>query len=100
MTCWVSDWMLVPCSCPEYPASWVHKGRAWNEDYMLRAFLSYNAAFEIVLFNSYLTRQYPEWFAEHMPLCLKNPGASLWIRRCEAEKHPAPTVRPGGEPHG
>ena len=65
----------------EYPAAWVRDGRAWNEAYLLRAFLQYNEAFEIVLFNTYLEQARPEWFAEHMPLCLKNPGGSIWLRR-------------------
>ena len=28
----------------EYPREWIYEGRAWNEAYMLRAFLMYNAA--------------------------------------------------------
>jgi predicted O-methyltransferase YrrM len=65
----------------EYPRAWVLEGRAWNEDYILRAFLQYNAAFEIVLFTTYLERFHRQFFEERMPLCLKNPGGSLWIRR-------------------
>ena len=40
----------------EYPHEWVEGGRAWNESYLLRAFLAYNAEFEILLFNDYLPR--------------------------------------------
>ena len=36
----------------EYPAEWVLKGRYWNEDYFLRAFLSYNSEWEISFFNT------------------------------------------------
>lgn len=65
----------------EYPKEWVYEGRAWNEDYIVRAFLEFNSAFEIVLFGTYLIRFHREWFAREMPLCLENPGGSLWIRR-------------------
>jgi len=65
----------------EYPAEWLLNGMYWNEDYLLRAFLLHNRAWEIVLFNDYAVRRLSTWFAEHMPLCLKNPGGSLYIRR-------------------
>jgi hypothetical protein len=38
----------------EYPDDWVREGRGWNETYLLRAFLEYNDAFEILLWNSML----------------------------------------------
>ena len=38
----------------EYPQEWLLEGRAWNEQYILRAFLQYNKAFKIVMFNTYL----------------------------------------------
>jgi hypothetical protein len=65
----------------EYPEEWLRDGRAWNEQYLLRAFLQFNSAFEITLFGNWAIQQYPEWFAEHMPLCLRNPGGSIWLRR-------------------
>ena len=34
----------------EYPRQWVFEGRAWNENYILRAFLQYNKSFKIVFF--------------------------------------------------
>lgn len=64
----------------EYPPEWVYEGRAWNEAYLLRAFLQYNHAFEIVLFNRFISDFHPEAYAE-MPLCLVNRGSSLWLRR-------------------
>jgi hypothetical protein len=66
----------------EYPKEWVYEGRAWNEIYMLRAFLQYNSAFEIVCFNTFLEQAYKDFFSQHMPLCLKNPGGSIWLRKC------------------
>lgn len=66
----------------EYPKQWIFElGIYWNENYLLRAFLQYNTAFSIVFFNTYLEHFYREQFAESMPLCLKNPGGSLWIRK-------------------
>jgi hypothetical protein len=65
----------------EYPAEWLLNGMYWNEDYVLRAFLTHNRAWEIVLFGEHMVRRHSDWMAEHMPLCLKNPGGSLYIRR-------------------
>ena len=65
----------------EYPRAWLREGRAWNEAYLLRAFLQHNDAFRIELWNHFLLRFHPDFFARWMPLCLRNPGASLWLRR-------------------
>jgi predicted O-methyltransferase YrrM len=65
----------------EYPKEWVYEGRAWNEDYILRAFLEFNDAFDIVLFGTWLARFHREMLAELMPLTLENPGGSLWLTR-------------------
>lgn len=72
----------------EYPEIWIMEGRAWNEAYMLRAFLQYNDAFEIVYFNSYMEHEYRELLEKHLPLALVSPSArttignsSLWIRK-------------------
>lgn len=64
----------------EYPKSWVSEGRNWNEDYLLRAFLSYNDQFEIILFSHYIHQHHKEAFKE-MPLTYKNTGGNLWIRK-------------------
>lgn len=65
----------------EYPREWVEEGRAWNEAYAWRAFLQYNAAFEIQVMNTCLEFLEPDWFRANMPLCLRNVGGSLWLRR-------------------
>ncbi len=65
----------------EYPVEWVYKGFAWNECYLLKAFLQYNDHFEIILFNTFMEQFHQDWFTENMPLCLKNTGGSLWIRK-------------------
>ena len=65
----------------EYPKEWVYDGRAWNEAYMLRTFLQYNREFRVVLMNTFMERYYESFFREKMPLCLENPGGSIWIRK-------------------
>lgn len=65
----------------EYPKEWVYEGKAWNEAYVLRAFLQYNTAFRVVLMNTFMERYHESFFQERMPLCLKNTGGSIWIRK-------------------
>jgi len=66
----------------EYPPEWFFEGnRSWNELYLLRAFLAHNEAFEIVLFNHYLARRFPDVMRAAMPLFTNNPGGALWIRK-------------------
>jgi len=64
----------------EYPKEWVYEGRAWNEAYLLRAFLQYNDAYKIVLFNDFLAHFHEDKLSE-LPLCMKNTGGSIWIKR-------------------
>jgi hypothetical protein len=65
----------------EYPLEWLLQGRAWNEQYVLHAFLQFNSAFKIRLFGHHMIQRHPEWFRAHMPLCLKNPGGAFWMER-------------------
>jgi predicted O-methyltransferase YrrM len=65
----------------EYPKEWVMgwSGFGWNEIYMLRAFLMNNNLYRILLFNTFLEQVQEDWFREHMPVCLKDKGGSLWL---------------------
>jgi len=66
----------------EYPRRWIMSFRwSWNEAYLLRAFLQYNDCFEIMLFNSYAEHKFPELLQARMPRLLREPGASLWLRK-------------------
>lgn len=65
----------------EYPRHWIEEGRSWNEAYVLRAFLQHNPAWQVVLMNTYVEHFHRAWFEQHMPLCLENPGGSLWLRK-------------------
>lgn len=65
----------------DYPKSWIKEGRAWNEAYLLRAFLSFNQNFEILFFADYMRHFHYDWIAEHTPLFLKNTGGNLWLKK-------------------
>jgi hypothetical protein len=65
----------------EYPAAWLYEGRVWTEAYVLRAFLAFNSAYDIVLFNTFLEHFHRAEFERCMPLCLENEGGSIWLRR-------------------
>jgi predicted O-methyltransferase YrrM len=65
----------------EYPAGWIERGIAWNESYLLRAFLIANGSFEVVFWVPFAARMWPELIRNRMPKYLINTGASLWIRR-------------------
>lgn len=65
----------------EYPKEWVFGGRSWNEMYALRAFLQYNTRFSIEMMNTYLQHFHRQRFIERMPLCMKNTGGSIWLRK-------------------
>jgi hypothetical protein len=67
----------------EYPKEWVlgWSGFGWNEIYLLRAFLTNNEEYKIILFNTYLEHLYEDWFKEKMPVCLKDKGGSLWLMK-------------------
>lgn len=66
----------------EYPERWViSDGKCWNEIYLLRSFLQYNSSFKIVIMNTLLTKKYPELIHKNMPLCQKNRGGSIWLKK-------------------
>lgn len=69
----------------EYPASWFAEGRAWNEQYLLRAFLMYNRAFEVALFTAWLFDTQGAFFRERMPLCARGGGGQIWLRKTAAD---------------
>ena len=67
----------------EYPYKWIKAGRAWNEAYFLRAFLQFNNKFKILYFNSFMGLVHKESLEQKMPLCLKNIGGSLWLKKID-----------------
>jgi predicted O-methyltransferase YrrM len=65
----------------EYPADWIKGGMAWNEAYLLRAFLNFNDSFEVVFWVPFAAMAWPSLIKEKMPEYLINTGASIWLRR-------------------
>lgn len=65
----------------EYPSPWLRQGRAWNEAYFLRAFLQHNAAFEILLFNSWAAKYSQVWKQNAIEPMKATLGGSIWIRK-------------------
>jgi len=65
----------------EYPKEWIYQGAAWNEAYLLRAFLQYNDKFKIEFFNTYLGYFHRDEFLDGMPIPLEYIGASIWIMK-------------------
>jgi Methyltransferase domain len=65
----------------EYPAEWIRAGCAWNESYLVRAFLIFNESFQIVFWVPFAARAWPDIITERMPAYMINTGAALWLRR-------------------
>ena len=65
----------------EYPSRWVHEGRAWQETYLLRAFLMYNAVFEIIWFQSLMWSRHRSVLEARVPDMARNAGGNLWLRK-------------------
>ncbi len=67
----------------EYPKEHVLGDRwfSWNEAYALRAFLSYNSDYEIVVWNSCLEALENEFLLAAFPLYARGGSASIWLRK-------------------
>lgn len=68
----------------DYPRDWVVAGRAWNEQYLVRAFLAFNAAFRIVLSVGWLSYHRTDALAAALPdypASYPDGGGSLWFQR-------------------
>ncbi|SEA83507.1 hypothetical protein SAMN05216349_13416 [Oribacterium sp. KHPX15] len=64
----------------EYPEQWLEK-RAWNELYMLRAFLQGNKEWEPLFFNHYLATAYKDKYHEEWQKIDDLGGGSFWMRK-------------------
>lgn len=72
----------------DYPPEWlIEKRLAWNEQYMVEAFLAYNSHFEVVIANHWLSVDYPQEVAKIWPGVIKwekdpyHHCAGLWLRK-------------------
>jgi hypothetical protein len=70
----------------DYPPEWlIDQRRAWNEQYLLEAFLAFNADFEVLLANHFVTIDRPEFAAQIMGIPMTTGqthlAGSFWMRR-------------------
>lgn len=66
----------------EYPENWViEENRSYNELYYLQAFLMHNECYQIVFFNDFMARAHADQLRSALPLFMRNPGGSLWLRK-------------------
>jgi hypothetical protein len=66
----------------EYRRDWViDEFRFWSEQYLLQAFLTFNAEFEVLMANSYLSRYHEEVLKAAFPSLQSWGGGSFWMRR-------------------
>lgn len=65
----------------EYPQIWLKDGWAWNEDYLLRAFLSGNNSYKVLMMNDYMTKRHADLLLESYPRIANNNGGGLWIKK-------------------
>jgi predicted O-methyltransferase YrrM len=63
----------------EYPASWIKEGRAWNELYLVRAFLAHNSAWQVMAFGSFLGVHCQERVPPAM--AKQGFGGYLWLQK-------------------
>jgi len=64
-----------------YPLEWLNLGWAWNENYILYAFLSYNRCYETLLMNDYLVSRHEKLLLKTFNRVPNNNGGSLWIKK-------------------
>lgn len=55
----------------EYPAEWLTEGIYWNENYFIRAFLSYNSEWSIQFFNTFAHHRFHEFITNNSRCALK-----------------------------
>ena len=75
----------------EYPLNWLKQGWAWNEAYLLRAFLMNNNEYEVLLANNFIKSNHPSMllniFTDEDKMYLSNGeeiirhDGSMWIRK-------------------
>lgn len=64
----------------EYPENWVYGGRAWNENYLLRALLIDNPRLQVVWFNDFLYQKHYDAVAPVLPQWARGSSSSLYLR--------------------
>ncbi len=71
--------MFWPFECSRI---WVvEENRSWNELYAVRAFLTDNAHWRVVMFNDYMARLERDLVENTYPTFYRNSGGALWIQK-------------------
>lgn len=66
----------------EYPEDWVaNQGRSWNEIYALRAFLTNNEDWRIIMFGDFMAKMERDVVLETYPRFFLNTGGSIWLEK-------------------
>jgi hypothetical protein len=65
----------------EYPETWIRDQRGWTEQYVLRAFLQYNTAFEVLLWPNFLFSLDQPAMVARYPDMARNCGGAFWLRK-------------------
>lgn len=65
----------------EYPRHWLDEGRAWNELYILRAFLMYNVTFKVMYSSAMMYNDHHDFLRVHMPMCAAGGGGQIWLKK-------------------
>jgi len=65
----------------EYPRHFFDMGRAWNEIYVLRAFLMYNRDFEVMFSSAFLYDSQVDFFKSQLPAFAAGGGCQMWLRK-------------------
>lgn len=74
----------------EYPEYWVNDGRAWNEAYLLRAYLADNPTIRITWSNSYLDHFHAAEVGAALPQWRGGRGGSIWLETLPGPGRPGP----------
>ncbi len=68
----------------EYPPHWIfERGQTWNEQYVLRAFLMNNAAYQILVANHFLFLRQPKELERLYQSIQPVYGCSFWMQKIE-----------------
>lgn len=70
----------------EYPMEWLTEGRAWQEIYLLRAFLMFNDRFQIRWFQQFMWNRHRELLKRKIPLMENNSGGNIWLQKTGATR--------------
>ncbi|MCS3744337.1 class I SAM-dependent methyltransferase [Rhizobium sp. BK661] len=66
----------------EYPEQWViDDNRSWNELYAVRALLTGNPEWKVIMFNDYIAKTAKDLVENTYPIFLNNPGGGLYLEK-------------------